>query len=121
MNPRRSGFTLIELLVVVLIIGVLASIAIVKFASTKDKAYATTMLADLKNLSTAEASYFADHQTYTTSLTPAQYNASAGVTVTIGSASATGWSATASHVSTTRTCGISYGGGAATDGQPTCN
>jgi prepilin-type N-terminal cleavage/methylation domain-containing protein len=52
---KRSGFTLIELLIVVVIIGVLASIAIPKFANTKEKAYLTSMKSDLRNLVTAVA------------------------------------------------------------------
>ncbi len=40
------------------IIGILASIAIPKFANTKEKAYLTSMKSDLRNLVTAEEAYF---------------------------------------------------------------
>ena len=60
-QSRRSGFTLIELLIVVVIIGILAAIAIPKFANTKEKAYLATMKADLRNLATAEEAYASDN------------------------------------------------------------
>ncbi len=64
MLKLRKGFTLIELLIVVVIIGILAAIAIPKFASTKSKAYVTAMKSDLRNLATAEESYFSDSAAY---------------------------------------------------------
>lgn len=120
MPSARKGFTLIELLIVVVIIGILAAIAIPKFSNTKEKAYVASMKSDLRNLSTAEETYFADYQAYTTTLSSAQFNSTNGVTVTIGTATATSWAATASHGSTTKTCQISYGNNSATDGYPTC-
>src|SRR2546428_10375891 len=62
---NRKGFTLIELLIVVVIIGILAAIAIPKFANTKEKAYLASMKSDLRNLVTAEEAYFADSVKYT--------------------------------------------------------
>src|SRR5438876_6081973 len=62
---NRKGFTLIELLIVVVIIGILAAIAIPKFANTKEKAYIASMKSDLRNLVTAEEAYFADSVKYT--------------------------------------------------------
>src|SRR5512136_426210 len=68
MLKMRKGFTLIELLIVVVIIGILAAIAIPKFANTKSKAYITAMKSDLRNLVTAEEAFFADSVKYTTDL-----------------------------------------------------
>lgn len=118
---NRKGFTLIELLIVVVIIGILAAIAIPKFANTKEKAYVASMKSDLRNLVSAEESYFADYTTYTTSKTNANINESAGVTVTITAATGTGWTATAYHNGTAKTCYIAAGGAATTDeGEPLC-
>src|SRR5678809_408839 len=65
MLKQRKGFTLIELLIVVVIIGILAAIAIPKFANTKQKAYITAMKSDLRNLVTSEEAYFSDSSSYT--------------------------------------------------------
>ena len=69
-----KGFTLIELLIVVVIIGILAAIAIPKFGATKSKAYVASMKSDLKNLVTAEESYFSDWTTYTNTRANLQYS-----------------------------------------------
>ena len=61
---NRKGFTLIELLIVVVIIGILAAIAIPKFANTKEKAVLASMKSDLRNLVTAQEAFFSDNQTY---------------------------------------------------------
>jgi len=132
-NTTRKGFTLIELLIVVVIIGILAAIAIPKFANTKEKAYLASMKSDLRNMATTEESYFADNQVYTagsarnTTSGTASLNGfvpSAGVTVTAAATGGTGWSATAGHSATTKTCAIFIGVSAVTpatvEGEPKC-
>jgi type IV pilus assembly protein PilA len=64
MTRLRRGFTLIELLIVVVIIGVIAAIAIPKFADTKRKAHVTAIKADLRRMSVGAEAYFADNNTY---------------------------------------------------------
>jgi type II secretion system protein G len=109
LRTAKKGFTLIELLIVVVIIGILAAIAIPKFANTKEKAYLASMKSDLRNLATAQESYFADNQTYTTSTIAVNFSPSSGVTVTIPDAAGTKWTATATHPATTKVCKIGFG------------
>ncbi|MDA1081138.1 MAG: prepilin-type N-terminal cleavage/methylation domain-containing protein [Gemmatimonadetes bacterium] len=123
MRTKKKGFTLIELLIVVVIIGILAAIAIPKFANTKEKAYIASMKSDLRNLITAQEAYFSDNNsTYGSSTTAlgTTYRASSGVTVTIGTVTNTGWAATSSHTSTAKTCAIAVGGTATNEGEPVC-
>lgn len=96
-HKRTAGFTLIELLIVVVIIGILAAIAIPKFANTKGKAYAASMRSDLRNLAVSQESYFYDNGAYSNSLAAMNVNPSNGVTITIGAATAQGWNAQAEH------------------------
>jgi prepilin-type N-terminal cleavage/methylation domain-containing protein len=96
----KRGFTLIELLIVVVIIGILAAIAIPKFASTKQKAYVASMKADLRNLVTIEEAYFSDQTTYATTAqlkTNGSYQTSKGNSVQTAAPTAQGWSATATN------------------------
>jgi type IV pilus assembly protein PilA len=138
MTRNAKGFTLIELLIVVVIIGILAAIAIPKFASTKEKAYLAAMKSDLRNLATAQESFLADQNP------PAYFNysgdntapfvdpstgaviyaPSTGVTVTVAAVPG-GWSATATHLQApTRTCAIFINTAAVApatmEGEPAC-
>ena len=108
----RLGFTLIELLIVVVIIGILAAIAIPKFAATKEKSYLATMKSDLRNLVTAQEAYLADSLSYYGGAIPSPaipFQPSTGTTVTIVSATRNGFQATATYGGTPRTCAIFYG------------
>jgi type IV pilus assembly protein PilA len=143
---NRKGFTLIELLIVVVIIGILAAIAIPKFANTKEKAVVASMKSDLRNLVTAQEGFFSDNQDYAGATGATQTNGvggagkvafspSQGNAVTVNYTNAAGWSATvvnpAVKSAANDKCGIfvgdpaTYSGGAglaATDveGAPKC-
>jgi prepilin-type N-terminal cleavage/methylation domain-containing protein len=126
---NRKGFTLIELLIVVVIIGILAAIAIPKFANTKQKAVVASMKSDLRNLVTAQEAFFSDNQDYaggsyvgdgtqysqagtggagsTLSFSPSSKNE-----ITVAYVDAAGWSATATNPAVTdapNTCGVYVG------------
>jgi type IV pilus assembly protein PilA len=114
MRAVQRGFTLIELLIVVVIIGVLASIAIPKFANTKGKAVVTAMRSDLRNLASVQETYWVQNSSYYAGVIPDlanfAYRPSQGVTVTIVSSSPAGWSAQATAPGMTpQTCVIYYG------------
>jgi len=134
---NRKGFTLIELLIVVVIIGILAAIAIPKFANTKEKAYLASMKSDLRNLVTAEEAYFADSIKYTTTNTctnPAPagsiaYCVTTGNTlgaITTGTGTQAGWTASVTNANTATSCEIYVGattpalGIATSEGAPAC-
>ena len=109
-RARRSGFTLIELLIVVVIIGILAAIAIPKFSTSKGKAYLSYMKSDLRNLAVAQEGYYFDNRTYAPNIAALNVTPSSGVTITIVTATATGWSASASHAqSNPITCAVYTG------------
>ena len=117
MRHAARGFTLIELLIVIVIIGILATIAIPKFSRTKSKGYVATVKSDIRNLMTAQESYFGDNNTYATSaqLTAEnRYTPSSGVNLTLAGVSATGWSATATHsgLVDVTACGVFVGSAA---------
>lgn len=124
---RSRGFTLIEMLMVVVIIGILVTIMIPRFANTKEKALVTTMKSDLRNLASAEESYYYDYAIYTTTLaTMPMFQPSASVTITVNEASLGGWSATAASSGVVRQCYLFVGsaapvGAATQEGQVACS
>ena len=132
MSRKRTGFTLIELLIVVVIIGILAAIAIPKFVHTKEKAYLATMKTDLRNLVTAQETYWVDNKTYFASSgaivagsPQGNWAPSSGVSATV-TATASDWSATAAYPAvTTKTCVIYFNQPpsppATNQGEPACD
>ena len=122
----KKGFTLIELLIVVVIIGILAAIAIPKFASTKEKAYIASMKSDLKNLATSEEAYYSDKNTYSTDTTALNFNTSTGNVLNIRTGTNTGWSASITNARVSSITGCKIGSGTDTtgigvDGVVVCN
>jgi len=123
----RKGFTLIELLIVVVIIGILAAIAIPKFANTKSKAYITAMKSDLRNLVTAEEAFFSDSSKYTAQLSDLKYQSSTGTIAPTITTGAGFWTATNAHTQLPgMSCGIGINttnplsGVVAAEGEPVC-
>jgi type IV pilus assembly protein PilA len=66
LNGDDEGFTLIELMVVVLIIAILIAIAIPTFLGARRRAQDRQAQSNLRNALTAEKTYYADAQNYTT-------------------------------------------------------
>lgn len=57
---KKKGFTLVELLIVLVIVGVLSGLLMVSASGALDKAEATRISSDLKNIRSASFLYFAD-------------------------------------------------------------
>ena len=105
MKSLRStkGFTLIELLIVVVIIGILAAIAIPRFASTKGKAFDAAAKTDLRNAMTAQEAHYSDNQEYAADVADLDFDGTANVTVTVASGDAGGYEMTSKHAESENT------------------
>jgi prepilin-type N-terminal cleavage/methylation domain-containing protein len=102
---QSEGFTLLELLVVIAVMGVLAAIVIQQFMIYRSRAIDVQMRSDLKSAAMAMESYFADFQSYPTSVTGIStvgFRRTSGVTLTINVTSPTTFVLTASKPSGTQ-------------------
>ena len=78
--------------------------------TSREYSYTQAMKSVLRDLAFAQEVYYADYETYTSSVPESLIIAeSSGVTVTIESATSMGWSATAVHDSIPVVCTLYYG------------
>ena len=115
MRHDTRGFTLIELLIVVVIIGILVSIVVPKFANGKERAMVAAMKSDLHNLSVGAGGVLLQRDDVLQRRAAGRRAAVGPVgrrLVTLSSVTASGWAAQATHISSTRTCAIFVGSAA---------
>ncbi len=119
----RKGFTIIELLATVAILGLLASIALLKSRQTRDKAIRASMQVDLKTLVSAEEGFFSANKDYAGGIAGAEVAgvagkgkaalaASKGNAIVVKYRGADGWSATVTNpemTTTPKSCGVFIG------------
>ena len=116
---KKHGFTLIELLIVVVVIGILASIAVVGYNGVRKRSFVASAEADLRNLLVKQEMYHTNNYTYAPDLATAEHNGTPGVNITIEAAGNAGWAATATHDAySSIQCGVYVGAAYAADGAP---
>ena len=127
-NSSRQGLTLVELLVVVVVVGILAGIAIPRYAGSKDKAYVAAMIADLHNASIYEEQYASEnHAQYFSGTATAEnpvegFRSSRDVTVILTATNILGsriseYTAVARHTQSKESCELRSGIIACTTGE----
>ena len=72
MSRRRHGFTIIELLAVMIVIGLLAGIALLKYIDLRHRARAVQVAADLESVRLAAYGAWYEHNTWPNETGPGQ-------------------------------------------------
>lgn len=117
MKRPKKGFSIIEVLMIVIVIGILASIMIPRFAESKEKTYIAQMTSDLRSLATYEDQYAAENGgsyfagTAYMSVPLHGFHPSEHVTIVVSTFAAptASWRAIARHSLTTKNCDITNG------------
>jgi prepilin-type N-terminal cleavage/methylation domain-containing protein len=123
--PTRSrrGFTIVELMTTVAILGLLASIALLKTRQSRERAHRAAMMVDLKTLVSAQEGFYSANRDYAAGIAPAEVPGtgargrvalvpSPGNVIVLRRRGVQGWSATVTNprvTSAPRTCGIYIG------------
>ena len=119
LQNKRKGFTLIELLIVVVIIGILAAIAIPKFAATKDKAKLSSVKTDVRNIMSLMEGYASDSGKYVTpDQTKIPLSAGNSITAATAATAGNGYTITVTNTSISagqKTCTVKVGTDAGAD------
>jgi len=78
MSANRRGFTLIELITVMVVIGVLSSIAVLRYIDLQNDALAAKVGAEMQQIRVAAIAYYADHESFppdgTSGIRPPEFN-----------------------------------------------
>lgn len=75
---QRGGFTLIEVLMVMIVLGLLATIAVMKYIDLKNTARTAALAGDFRAITVAVVNYYADYEVWPVETGPGQVPAGLG-------------------------------------------
>ena len=71
-RTRRAGFTMVELLCVMIVLGLLTSLALLKYIDLRATARTAAMVADFQSVTLASFNYYADREEWPPEAGPGQ-------------------------------------------------